>query len=64
MFSWLFRKKKKQSKVKDITLGERDDKGFCDVYVDGEKSNMRMLTFTREECDKLSKIVDEVYKRY
>ncbi len=35
------------------TCGERDKKGCCDIYSDGEKTNVRMLVFTEEEAEKL-----------
>jgi len=34
--------------IPSITCGERDEKGFCDTYVNGEKTNVRMLVFTEE----------------
>jgi len=42
-----------ESKIESITLGERDEKGFCDTYVNGEKTNVRMLVFTEEQIKKL-----------
>ena len=44
------------------TLGERDEKGFCDLYRDGEKTNVRMLTFTPKQSKKLQDIVDKIYR--
>ena len=56
---------KKQCTISDarhsFTLGERDKNGFCDLYKDGEKTNVRMLTFTSEEVERLQKIVDKIY---
>jgi hypothetical protein len=42
-----------ESKIHSITCGERDEHGFCDTYVNGEKTNIRMLVFTEEEIKKL-----------
>jgi len=39
--------------IQNIICGERDENGFCDTYVDGEKTNIRMLIFTQEEIKKL-----------
>lgn len=44
------------NEIKSITVGERDEKGFADVYVNGEKTNCRMLIFTPEQINKLEKI--------
>lgn len=41
------------SYIKSITCGERDEKGFCDTYVNGVKTNVRMLIFTEEEINRL-----------
>ena len=46
---------------KDFRLGDRDEDGFCDLYVDGKKSDTRLLVFTEEESEKLLKMVDKVY---
>jgi len=60
MIKWiknLFRSRNKQltkpAVIHSITYGERDEKGFCDTYVNGEKTNVRMLVFTEEEVNKL-----------
>ena len=53
---------KKKEPLKDITLGERDEKGFCDVYADGEKTNVRMLVFTPEQAKHLQEVSEQAYK--
>jgi hypothetical protein len=59
-FRW-FRKRKLETK--NITLGDRDDNGFARVYADGEKTNIRMLVFSKEEVKRLQEIAEEVYKK-
>lgn len=48
-----FRKKKQTEKIESITCGERDEHGFADTYVNGKKTNVRMLIFTEEEIKRL-----------
>jgi len=67
MINWiknLFRSKDKQptkpAVIHSITCGERDEKGFCDTYVNGEKTKVRMLVFTEEEVARLHKIQDDI----
>lgn len=59
-------KTERQCAISDVshsyTLGERDEKGFCDLYRDGEKTNVRILTFTPEQAKKLQGIVDKIYR--
>lgn len=49
----MFKKFFKKEETKEITLGERDENGFCDTYIEGEKTNLRMLVFTEKEANKL-----------
>jgi len=64
LWKWLFGTGKKQLDIPDvihsITCGERDEKGFCDTYVNGKKTNVRMLVFTEEEVERLHKIQDDI----
>jgi hypothetical protein len=67
MINWikkLFRSRDKQltkpTVIHSITCGERDENGFCDTYVNGEKTNVRMLVFTEEEVERLHKIQDDI----
>jgi hypothetical protein len=67
MINWiknLFRSREKQLTkpvgIYSITCGERDEKGFCDTYVNGEKTNVRMLVFTEEQVKRLHKIQDDI----
>jgi hypothetical protein len=50
----------KPAVIHSITCGERDEKGFCGTYVNGEKTNVRMLVFTEEEVERLHKIQDDI----
>ena len=43
----------KPAVIHTITCGERDENGFCDSYVNGGKTNVRMLVFTEEEVQRL-----------
>ena len=63
----LFNKKEvKQCSIHNVShsyiLGERDETGFCDLYRDGEKTNVRMLTFTPEQVKNLQDIADKIYR--
>ena len=66
LLKWLFGSRKpalnKPAVIHSITCGERDENGFCDTYVNGEKTNIRMLVFTEEQIQKFYKIADEIYK--
>ena len=66
LLKWLFGSRKpalnKPAVIHSITCGERGENGFCDTYVNGEKTNIRMLVFTEEEIEKLHKIADEIHK--
>jgi len=64
---WLKKIFKKQTNssndIKTITCGERDENGFCDTYVNGKKSNVRLMVWSREEVEKLQKISEELHKK-
>jgi hypothetical protein len=67
MINWiknLFKSREKQLTkpvvIHSITCGERDEKGFCDTYVNGEKTNVKMLVFTEEQVKRLHKIQDDI----
>jgi hypothetical protein len=66
LLKWLFGSRKpalnKHVVIHSITCGERDENGFADIYVNGEKTNIRMLMFTEEQSNKILKIVDKIYK--
>ncbi len=51
------------NEIKSVAVGERDEKGFADVYVNGEKTNCKMLIFTPEQINKLEKIKAD-YNKY
>jgi len=53
---------KNNKHIVNYTLGEIDEKGFCDLYRDGEKTNVKMLTFTPKQAKKLQDIVDKIYR--
>ena len=56
-FKALFKNKKKQL-TRTITCGLRDENGFCDSYINGEKTNIRMLIFTDEEANELLNLIN------
>lgn len=68
MINWIKKlfggKKEDDDEIHSITCGEPDENGFCDTYVNGEKSNVRMLVWTKEQVEKLHKITDEIYKKH
>ena len=56
LWKWLFGTRKKQLDIpviKSITCGKQDENGFCDTYVNGEKSNVRLLIFNKEQVAKI-----------
>ena len=57
---WKYLFKNNQPKpIQNITCGDRDENGFCDTYVDGVKTNVRMLIFTQEEIKKLTNLINQ-----
>ena len=42
--------------IYSITNGERGEDGYADTYVNGKKSNVRMLLFTKEQIERLQAI--------
>ena len=65
LLKWLFGSRKIElntpAVIDNITYGERDEKGFCNIYVNGEKTNVRMLVWTEEDINRLHKIADEIH---
>ena len=65
----LFTKKNKSSNdlshsvMQNITCGMRDKNGFADTYVNGNKTNVRLLLFDKEEVEKLQKIGAEIHNK-
>jgi len=59
--NWIFGKKENKPKNFEISLGERDEKGFCDTYLNGKKTGIRMLVFTPEQMDKFHKIEQKIH---
>jgi hypothetical protein len=47
--------------IKDITVGHRDKNGFADVYIDGKKSNTRLLLFDKKRAEELLKISENIH---
>lgn len=52
-----FKRKNKQINIESITCGERDEHGFADTYVNGNKTNVRILVFTEEEIKRLQESI-------
>jgi len=63
-FRKLFKSKEKKKTIRTITYGERDENGFADTYVNGKKTNVKMLLFSKEEIEKLQKIGEKIYEKY
>jgi len=55
--------KSKEKTISSVTCGETDENGFADVYVNGKKTNVRMLLFSKEEIEKPQKIAEEIYEK-
>lgn len=49
------------SVVDSFTCGERDEKGFADLYVNGKKTNTRLLLWDKEEVERLQKIAEKIH---
>lgn len=49
---------------KNITVGKPDNNGFADTYIDGKKTNTKLLLFSEKDISKLQGISDDIYKRY
>ena len=66
LWKWLFGTRKQQCNIHDvihsISCGERDEKGFADTYVNGEKTNVRLLLWDKEEVERLQKIGEQIHK--
>ena len=43
-----------------ITCGERDKNGFCDTYLNGEKTNVTLKIWKEEDAYKLLNIIDKI----
>lgn len=65
LFKKIFKRKQlvAENPIKSITVGERDEEGFCYAYVNGEKTNLRLLVFSEEEIEKLHKIEKEIHEK-
>lgn len=51
----LFRSRLIKPSTDNITCGKRDKNGFCDTYINGEKTNCRMLVFSESDIKRLYK---------
>lgn len=49
-----------KGETKSITLGKRDENGFCNVIIDGKETTTKMLVFDREKIERWQKISDEI----
>lgn len=63
IWKWLFGTQKNKlnttNVINNITCGKPDKNGFADTYVNGMKTNVRILLFDKNEIEKLQKIIDE-----
>jgi hypothetical protein len=57
---WKFLRKKPKKEETSITCGDRDGDGFCDTYINGVKSNVRMLVFSPQEVEKLNEVKNNI----
>lgn len=44
------------------STGERDEKGFAKLYVDGVETKINMLVWTQEEVERLHRIQEKIEK--
>jgi len=51
--------KPKEPEIYSITNGERGEDGFADLYINGKKTNTRILLFDKEQIERLQKIGEE-----
>jgi len=63
LFSGRDKQLTKPAVIHSITCGERDKDGFADTYVNGEKTNVRLLLWYKEDVERLQKIGEEIYKK-
>lgn len=54
--------KNKSDSIHSITCGEQDKDGFADTYVNGKKTNVRLLLCDKEDVEKLQKISEQIHK--
>ena len=59
----IFKTNKTKLPISSITCGETDEHGFCDTYIDGVKSNVKLLVFSPDEIETLREIQDKIYKK-
>ena len=57
MKDWLINLFKRRKKITSITTGTKDDKGYADVLINGEKTNIRVLLWTQEDIDYLQSLI-------
>ena len=67
LWKWLFGTRVKQLDIPvvihSITCGERDENGFADTYVNGKKTNVRLLLWDKDDVEKLKKIGEEIHNK-
>ena len=56
------KKARKRSVMHSVTCGEIDEEGSCYLYVNGEKTNVKVLVWTEEEIERLHKIAEKIHK--
>ena len=55
--------KPKEPEIHSITHGVRGEDGFADVYINGEKTNTRILLFNKEYIERLQKIGEKIHNQ-
>ena len=51
----------KDKKAGVFTCGDRDKKGFADLYVNGKITNTKLLLWDREDVERLQKMAEEIH---
>ena len=57
----LFNINKKNNYIKSITNGEVDKNSFAYIYINGEKTKLKMKLWDKDEVDRLRKIGEKMY---
>lgn len=50
------KKDKKEEKKFELICGERDENGMCETYINGVKSNIKLLVFSESQIETILEI--------
>ena len=63
LWKWLFGTQERKDVIHSVTCGERDENGFAYTYVNGKKTNVRLLLWDKEDVERLQKIGDKIHNK-